>query len=284
MIGVESRMEKVLVNDQVIPRSDARVDIEDRGYQFGDGVYEVIRVYNGKMFTAEEHLDRLFSSAEKIFIAMPYTKAQIKQWVEQLIVDNRIINGSVYMQITRGANQRNHVFPDETVQPVLTAYTREVPRPTQAMRDGVKTIIHDDIRWLRCDIKSLNLLPNLMAKQAAKEQGSYEAILHRDGTVTEGSSSNIFIIKDGVIKTHPATNLILNGITRQQLFTICKEENMICEEAIFTLDELKTADEVFLTSTTSEVMPIVQIDQTLVADGKPGKITKQLQQLLTEKF
>src|SRR5699024_4218314 len=143
----------------------------------GDGVYEVIRVYNGKMFTAEEHLDRLFSSAEKIFIAMPYAKAQIKQWVEQLIVDNRIINGSVYMQITRGANQRNHVFPDETVQPVLTAYTREVPRPTQAMRDGVKTIIHDDIRWLRCDIKSLNLLPNLMAKQAAKEQGSYEAIL-----------------------------------------------------------------------------------------------------------
>lgn len=279
-----SKLEKVVVNDQIMLRSEATIDMEDRGYQFGDGVYEVIRVYDGQLFTCEEHLDRFYSSAEKIQINIPYQKEQIKNWIDILLDENKIVNGSVYMQITRGANQRNHLFPADDVNPVLTAYTRDVERPLALMQTGVKAIIQDDIRWLRCDIKSLNLLPNLLAKQAAKDNGGYEAILHRDGIVTEGSSSNIFIVKNGILKTHPATNLILNGITRQQLFLICVNEGIQYEEISFTLEELLQADEVFLTSTTSEVMPIIQIDDKKIGNGKPGKWTVKLQELFANIF
>lgn len=206
-------MKKVLVDGQLIDREEASVDIEDRGYQFGDGIYEVIRVYNGQIFTADEHLNRLYSSAEKIQLHIPFQKEELMNLINLLVSENEVEDGSVYMQVTRGAARRNHVFPGEEIQPVLTAYTNEVPRPDLALEDGVHAITAEDIRWLRCDIKSLNLLPNLLAKQEALEKGCQEAILHRDGVVTEGSSSNVFIVKDGVIQTHPATNLILNGIT-----------------------------------------------------------------------
>ena len=243
-------MGKIIFNDQIINKSDARIDIEDRGYQFGDGVYEVIRIYNGKPFTAEEHLDRLYDSAEKIKIVMPFEKADLFSLLNQLIEENGVQNGSVYMQITRGASPRNHVFPGKDVKPVLTAYTNVVERPESALDHGVKAIIADDIRWLRCDIKSLNLLPNLLAKQQATEQGCTEAILHRNGIVTEGSSSNAYIVKDGHIKTHPATNLILNGITRQVIAQLCEKNNIPFSEEAFQLDDLLQADEVFISSTT----------------------------------
>ncbi|HEY4554260.1 MAG TPA: aminotransferase class IV, partial [Bacillaceae bacterium] len=164
-------MNKVFVNDQIIDRADARIDIEDRGYQFGDGVYEVIRVYGGALFTADEHLDRFYSSAEKIKIDVPFSKETLLSQMEEMVKANEIQDGSVYMQITRGASPRNHLFPGKDISPVLTAYAKEVPRPVESMTNGVEAIILDDIRWLRCDIKSLNLLPNLLAKQEAKEKG-----------------------------------------------------------------------------------------------------------------
>lgn len=277
-------MKKVIVNNQIVDRKDAKVDIEDRGYQFGDGVYEVIRVYGRKMFTADEHLDRFFTSAEKIRLNIPYEKSELMNMLNVLIEENKVETGSIYMQITRGAARRNHVFPGGEIESVLTAYTNEVPRPETALEEGVHTVIADDIRWLRCDIKSLNLLPNLLAKQGALEKGCYEAILHRDGIVTEGSSSNAYIVTDGKIRTHPANNLILNGITRQVVIQLCKDNNIPLVEEAFHLEDLRSADEVFITSTTSEVMPVVKIDGKDVGDGFPGPITRKLLSLFLDEI
>ncbi|GIN57664.1 D-alanine aminotransferase [Lederbergia ruris] len=277
-------MGKVLVNDQLIERTEAVIDIEDRGYQFGDGVYEVIRVYDGDAFTAEEHLDRFLQSAEKIKMKMPYDKQQMLDFIDLLIKENHLHDGSIYMQVTRGTTSRNHIFPGNDIKPVLTAYTKEVERPKEKLENGVKAMVADDIRWLRCDIKSLNLLPNVLAKQEAMEQGCYEAILHRDGTVTEGSSSNAYVVKDGKVMTHPATNLILNGITRQVILQLCQANQIPVTEEAFQLEDLRTADEIFISSTTSEVMPVVQLDGQSIGDGKPGPLTKKLQTLFQEKI
>lgn len=272
-------MEYVIVNGGVTDRVSAKVDIEDRGYQFGDGVYEVIRVYNGKMFTGKEHLNRLVESAKKIRMELPYTSEALAGMMEELISKNELQTGIVYMQFTRGTSPRNHVFPGTDVAPTFVAYTRKVARPEESMQKGVRTILDEDIRWLRCDIKSLNLLGNLLSKQKAAEAGCFEAILHRGQTVTEGSHSNISIIKDGVIITHPADNHILNGITRQKVLEVCSNEQISYEERAYSLDELFAADEVFSSGTTVEVMPVVEIEGKPVGNGEPGPMTRSLQEL-----
>ncbi|RSD27778.1 D-amino-acid transaminase [Mesobacillus subterraneus] len=272
-------MEYVIVDGRILERATAKVDIEDRGYQFGDGVYEVIRVYNGKMFTGKEHLNRLVESAEKIRMQLPYSPEQLEEKMEELIAKNELETGTVYMQFTRGTSPRNHVFPGADIAPTFVAYTRKVPRPEESMEKGVRAILDEDIRWLRCDIKSLNLLGNLLSKQKAAEAGCFEAILHRGEKVTEGSHSNISIIKDGVILTHPADNFILNGITRQKVLEICRNEQIPLEERAFTLDELSAADEVFSSGTTVEVMPVVEVDGKPVGNGEPGAVTRKLQAL-----
>jgi D-alanine transaminase len=268
-----------ILNGQLINRKEAKVDIEDRGYQFGDGVYEVIRVYNGKMFTAEEHMERFAKSSASIGITLPFTANQITGMLEELIQKNNLQLGIVYMQVTRGVAPRVHNFPAEDTVPTLAAYTKEMPRPQEGLEKGVKTILTEDIRWLRCDIKSLNLLGNILAKQKAAEQGCYEAIQHRGQDVTEGSSSNIFIVKNGVVSTHPSDNLILKGITKDVILQLCLANDIRVEERTFTLEELAAADEVFLSSTTSEVMPIVEMDGSTIGEGGPGPITRKLQEL-----
>lgn len=275
-------MEYVILNGDLIERSEAKVDIEDRGYQFGDGVYEVIRVYNGKMFTADEHLERLLDSGKKIELNIPYSKDQLKQMLLEMIAKNQLDLGIVYMQFSRGTSPRNHAYPGADVAPVLTAYTRETTRPVESMRNGVKAILIEDIRWLRCDIKSLNLLGNIMAKQKAAQSGCFEAIQHRGDTVTEGSSSNIAIVKDGTLYTHPATNLILNGITRRKINEICRENGIALEESAFTKEDLLAADEVFMSSTSAEITPITEIEGKPVGNGSPGPITNKLQNLFEE--
>ncbi|PAE24613.1 D-amino-acid transaminase [Bacillus sp. 7894-2] len=275
-------MEYVILNGDLIERSEAKVDIEDRGYQFGDGVYEVIRIYNGKMFTADEHLERLLESGRKIELSIPYSKDQLKQMIIEMIERNNLELGIVYMQFSRGTSPRNHAYPGTDVSPVLTAYTRETTRPVESMRNGVKAILIEDIRWLRCDIKSLNLLGNIMAKQKAAQSGCFEAIQHRGDTVTEGSSSNIAIVKDGTLYTHPATNLILNGITRRKINEICRENGIALEESAFTKEDLLAADEVFMSSTSAEVTPIIEIEGKLIGNGSPGPITNKLQNLFEE--
>lgn len=266
-----------LWNDQIVKNEEVLVDKEDRGYQFGDGVYEVVKVYNGELFTATEHIDRFYDSAEKIRITIPYTKDKLHQLLHQLVEENNIDTGHVYFQITRGAGPRNHIFPGDDVKPVLTGNAKENPRPLENFEKGVKATFVEDIRWLRCDIKSLNLLGAVLAKQEAYEKGCYEAILHRDEIVTEGSSSNIYGIKEGVLYTHPANNLILNGITRQVIIKCAAEIGLSVNEQAMTKKQLLAMEEVIVSSTTSEVTPVIEIDGTVIGNGTPGEWTRKLQ-------
>jgi D-alanine transaminase len=277
-------MEFALLNGTIIKRSEAKVDVEDRGYQFGDGVYEVIRTYNGKMFTLAEHLNRFVRSAESIGISLPYTTKQLMDQLEELRTKNNLETGNIYMQVTRGTAPRNHVFPTGNVSPTLTAYTIKGLRPLESLKTGVKAILTEDIRWLRCDIKSLNLLGNLLAKQKASEQGCYEAIQHRGQDVTEGSSSNIFIVKNSTVITHESDNLILKGITKDVILEICVKNNIPVQERTFSLAELDAAEEVFLSSTTAEVMPVIEINGKKIKSGTPGPITQKLQTLFEKEI
>lgn len=271
----------ILVNERFIERDKAAVDIEDRGYQFGDGVYEVIRVYNGICFLMEPHIERMERSAANIDLALPYSIDKISQNLLELVKLNNIHNGSIYVQITRGAAPRAHQFPEQTSS-VLVAYTNTAERPMEKIKNGIHTILTDDIRWLRCDIKSLNLLGNVLAKQKAKQQGCDEAILHRGDTVSEGSSSNVYIIKNKIIYTHPVNNLILNGITRMEVLRLAKENDFEVKEEEFTVAQLLDADEAFITSTTMEITPVVKINETAIGDGAPGVVTKKLQKAFEE--
>ncbi|MGM0752703.1 MAG: D-amino-acid transaminase [Bacillota bacterium] len=276
-------MNSVFINGEVVDRANAKIDIEDRGYQFGDGIYEVIRVYGGNTFTMKEHMVRLYQSAEKMKLEIPYPEEELTAHLLKLIDSNQVKDGIVYLQVTRGVSARQHHFPSGDVIGSVVAYTKDFPVPSQQMELGVTAKLLEDIRWLRCDIKSLNLLGNLLAKEEAASEGHFEAILHRGDTVTEGSSSNAFMVKDGVIYTHPATNLILNGITRRVIEGLCRENTISFQEEAFLVRELLEADEVFIASTTSEVMPVIKIDEQTIGDGKPGPVTKRLQALFSER-
>ncbi len=270
-------MNWILHNEDFIREEELNISKEDRGYQFGDGIYEVIRVYEGNLFTAEEHIDRFYESAEKIKIVIPYTKDVFHKMLYDLVEMNEINNGQIYVQVTRGQAIRQHHFPDST-SPVIVAYTKTVERPLELMGNGVKGTFIEDVRWLRCDIKSLNLLGNVMAKQEAHEKGCYEAILHRGEVVTEGSSSNMYGVKNGIIYTHPASNLILNGITRRVIIKLSHELGVEVKEMTFTKSQALEMDEFFMSSTTAEIIPIVEIDGEQIGQGVPGELTKNLQQ------
>ncbi|QHW36935.1 D-amino-acid transaminase [Staphylococcus ursi] len=271
-------MTKVLINESFVEESEAKVAFNDRGYNFGDGIYEYVRIYDNKLFTAKEHFERLLRSANEIGLELNYTVESLTELVRELAQVNDVINGGVYMQVTRGAAPRDHAFPTPSVEPVLTAFVKSYDRPFKALEEGVSVVTTDDIRWLRCDIKSLNLLGNVLAKEYATKYNATEAVQHRDGTVTEGASSNVYAIKDGVVYTHPANNLILNGITRQVIKWICDDEQITFKDEAFSLAFLKDADEVIISSTSAEVMPVVKIDGELVKDGKVGPITRRLQE------
>lgn len=270
-------MSYTLWNDKIVKDDEVIINKEDRGYQFGDGVYEVVKVYNGEMFTVDEHVDRFYVSAEKIGLTIPYTKDKLHKLLHEVVEVNNLGTGHVYFQITRGTAPRVHNFPVGNIQPVLTAYTKENERPIENFEKGVKATFVEDIRWLRCDIKSLNLLGAVLAKQEAVEKEAYEAILHRGEVITEGSSTNVFGIKDGVLYTHPANNLILKGITRTVVIECANEIGLPVKEESFTKTEALAMDELFVTSTTSEVTPVIRIDDTDIKDGKVGEWTRKLQ-------
>ncbi len=270
-------MSWILWNNQLVKDEGIVISKEDRGYQFGDGIYEVIRVYDGSMFTAKEHIDRLYESADKIKLVIPHTKDAFHKFMYDLIEANELNTGYVYVQITRGASTRQHHFPAMSIEPIITAYTNIMERPTTQMAKGVAVKTVEDIRWLRCDIKSLNLLGNVLAKQEAQEAGCFEALLHRGDVITEGSSSNMYGIKNGVMYTHPSTNLILNGITRRVILSCCEDIGLPVVESAMSLEQVFDNDEFFLTSTTSEVMPITMINKKQIGTGLPGEWTKKLQ-------
>lgn len=265
-------MDYILFNDAVIER-DNLVNIEDRAYQFGDGIYEVVGVYNKELFLMDEHLERLLRSANEINIKLPFTKQEIKKKLLKLVAINGVVEGMVYLQVSRGVAPRSHELPNPETTPVVIAYTKPLGDLSKLQNEGSTAILTEDIRWLRCDIKSLNLLPNVLAKQKAVENNSIEAIFHRDNIVTEASSSNVFMVKSGELFTHPANNYILNGITRQKVIQICRDVNVKVREESFTAETLLQGDEVFITATKLDVVPITKIDDKEIGKGLPGSIT-----------
>jgi D-alanine transaminase len=269
------------INGKFVSLEDLVIPIDERGHQFGDGVYEVIRVYSGKPFMLEEHIDRLMISCQAIRLPLTHNKDDFKELIVMAIEKSQLKECNVYLQITRGISTRQHLFPDVPVSISMTV--RPASPISQEVREkGQTAIFHEDERWANCYIKSLNLLPNILAKQTAYEAGCFEAILVRDGFVTEGTSSNVFMVKDGKIYSTPLSKHILHGITRMAVKKCAERLNLEFIEKHFTPEELVVADEVFITSTTSEVMPIVKVNDQPIRDGKPGEITKRLHQQYLE--
>ncbi|GBD36178.1 D-alanine aminotransferase [bacterium HR36] len=262
-----------------MPLVEVRVPALDRGFLFGDSVYEVIRVYRGRPFLFEEHLARLRRSLEAI--RLPYTDLEgLRQRVLQVIGEYQFREAIIYIQITRGADYtRHHVFP-QRIEPLEFFYVEEFHDDLEPMRQqGVRVITHPDLRWKRCDIKSTNLLPNVLAAQAAREAGAYEALLYLpDGTLLEGSRTSCFGVLAGKLLTAPTTPSILPGITRALVLRLAREQGIAVEERVLRLADLPQVAELFLTGTTSEILPIVQVDGQIIGEGKPGPITRRLQE------
>ncbi len=257
------------VNGSYVSRNHAAVSIEDRGYQFADGVYEVIWVKDSVLIDAAPHFTRLHRSLKELHIKAPTTDAALKTIIAELLRRNHAHNGDymLYVQITRGVARRNHVFP-QNVRPALVMTLTAITPPTESdVKKGVKVISQPDIRWARRDIKSISLLPNILARQAAYEVGAREAVLMDGANVTEGSTANIFIIKNDVLITHPAGSHILNGVTRMAVLALAKKLKLRIEERPFPLKQALAADEVFMTSTTAGVLPISHIDNTKKSVG-----------------
>jgi D-alanine transaminase len=264
------------VNGQFMPLDDATVSIEDRGFQFGDGVYEVIRTYRGRPFELEAHLARLDRSAQALELSCSYSRSQWTQYIREGLSRAAYPEAKIYLQLTRGKAPRDHVFPSNTV--VSTIMTiREFHALSQSVQDaGVSAVVIDDVRWGRCDIKSINLLPNVLARQQAKQAGVFEAILVKEGLVTEGSVSNIMAIQKGTLITAPESPLILSGITRMVVLELARKEGIPIDERPVRLADLPYVDELFLTGTTVEVLGVVTVDGKIIGAGKPGPITQRL--------
>lgn len=264
------------LNGIFIQPDEPALPIDERGHQFGDGIYEVMRIYNGKPFMLDEHLERLYRSASAIRLKLQHDREAFKQIVTELVQRSGLADLDVYVQVTRGIAARNHLFPDCPVSIAMTAKPfREIP--AEARSEGASAMLHPDERWENCYIKSLNLLPNILAKQAAFEKGCLEAILVRNGRVTEGTSSNVYIVKQSTLYTTPLSNHILSGITRIAVKKLAEELGIPFEETYFTPEELLQADEVLITSTTLEIMPIVRFEgDCQIGNGQPGPVTKAL--------
>lgn len=274
-------MNIALINGEIVDINQPVITLQDRGYNFGDGVYEVTPFYNKKCFTLVPHLERLFASMKSLHIPAVYTMEELIEFHEKLIEASGLEQGYIYLQITRGEAPRAHPFPEQVV-PCLTMHVHEINESviTLHQEQGVKCISHPDLRWLRCDIKSLNLLGAVLAKQKAKEAGAYEAILYRENDViTEGSSSNFMVVKDGILWTHPANNLVLNGITRRVILEkICPQLKLSFVEKAFNLDFIKTVDEAFVTASTIGATPVLRVDKVQIGDGEVGPVTKNIQE------
>ncbi len=268
------------VNGQYVPHRSAAVHIEDRGYQFADGVYEVCEIYQGKIVDLTRHLDRLERSLRELQIAMPVPRNALVVIMRETIRRNRVGDGLIYLQVTRGVARRDHVFPPPSTRPALVVTARHVRRASNeaVAEKGVSVISMPDNRWERVDIKSVSLLPNAIAKQKAKEAGSSEAwFVDDEGFVTEGASTTAWIVTtDGTLVTRPDGTGILPGITRKTAIDVARDQGLNIEERKFTIEEAQKAREAFITAASTLVMPVVNIDGKPVANGSPGSIATGL--------
>lgn len=272
----------VYVNGEYVPEDQAKISIFDRGFLFADGVYEVTAVINGRLVDYGPHMERLDRSLGELRMGWPCSKDELRAMHLEMIRRNGLNEGIIYMQVTRGAADRDFKFPKEA-RPTLVAFTQAmnlVDNPNA--KTGVKAISIPDIRWARRDIKTVMLLASVLGKQAAYEQGANEGWMVEDGFVTEGTSSNAYIVKDGKVITRGLSNDILAGCTRRSLFRLAKEHGIEIEERRFTMDEAYAADEAFLTSASQFVMPIIEIDGKRIGGGQPGPVVRKLRELFLE--
>ena len=271
------------VNGRYLPHGEAGVHIEDRALQFADGIYEVVGLFGGRIFDQEEHLDRLERSVREIGMAMPMGRDALKLVIREIARRNHVRDGLVYMQVTRGAHRRDHPVPDKSGRPslIVTAKSLDPAGLAQRQRDGIKVVTLPDERWARCDIKSTALLPNILAKTAARKAGAYEAwLVDDDGFVTEGASTSAWIVdKDGQIVTRDLSNAILPGVTRKVILEAARDAQLTIVERKFRPEDAAQAREAFLTAASAGAMPIVTIDGKSVGDGKPGPVTRRIQEL-----
>lgn len=277
--------ELININGRVQDLESGRISPEDRGFQFADGIYEFIRVYEGIPFGLEEHLERLERSAAGILLPPPGTRRARAQLLLDLIEQSGIREAGIYGQLTRGASRRSHVFPDtESVPPTELWYIRAARQPAPEMYEhGVGVILHPDERWAHCNLKTIALLPNCLAKERARRAGCLEAIFHTpDGFIHEGAAANVWCLRDGVLCTPPLSSRVLPGITRLMLLRACAEAGIACCEDPIRKADFLAADEAFVTSTTMELMPVTRVDGAPLGDGHVGAHTRRLSRLFRE--
>ncbi len=270
-------------NGEVVPQEQAKVNPLDRGFLLGDGIYEVVRIYQGMAFELEAHQERFDRSAQRIGLLQEYPRLKVVLDALMAQQSDQLMDGMLYLQTSRGVAPRKHFFPNPPVAPSTFGFLSPLPRPDLMNRAMARSTSVDDRRWLDCDIKSISLLGAVMAAQKAQETGSVEAILHRDGRVTEGSHTNVFAVIDGVLRTHPPDHWILNGITRQVVVQLARSRGMSVLEDAVTLEELRKADELFLTGTTVEILPVSHLDGLKVGGQAPGELTCQLMKAFNER-
>jgi D-alanine transaminase len=269
------------LNGRFSPLEEIAISPDDRGFLFGDGIYEVIRAYHGVPAFWEEHCTRLVRSAKEIQLPFRIEPQEFHRLLQTGLQQSGYAEGKIYIQLTRGVAPREHGFPVNTEPTVFLSFREMSALPIDMTRQGVKVITVPDIRWDRCDIKSLNLLPNVLARQQAQEAQVFEAIFVRDGLVIEGATSNIFIVKDGQLRTPERNHFVLSGVTQQQVINLAQDQGQDVQFDRITLNALSEADEVFLVGTTIEVVPVVNMDGKIIHNGNPGPVTCSLQQRFT---
>jgi D-alanine transaminase len=271
--------EIVYLNGEFMPLENARIPVLDRGFIFGDGVYEVIPVYSGNPFRLPEHLARFERSHQAIRIPNPLNDADWTRLINDLIARNAGEDQSVYLQVTRGVARRDHAFPADT-KPTVFGMSSPLSTPApEVVENGVAAITTVDFRWLKCDVKSTSLLGNCLLRQAAADAGAVEVVMFRDGFLTEGSSSNVFVVKAGVILAPPKNNLVLPGITYDVVIELAQAHGLPLEVRPITESEVRAADEIWVTSSTKEVLAVTTLDGKAVGNGKPGALFRRMHQL-----
>ncbi|HEX7938069.1 MAG TPA: D-amino-acid transaminase [Gemmatimonadaceae bacterium] len=269
----------VYMNGAFVDAADAKVSVLDRGFIFGDGVYEVWRVVDGKLFEHARHDRRLKRGLKTLEIAHPDKDVEgLRDVAARLLKDNGMLTGegTFYVEITRGAAPRTHAYPPAGTKPTVFAMVSKFEVPHAVREAGAKAITDNDVRWLRCDVKTVQLLPNVMSKQKAAAAGAMEAIYVRDGIVTEGTHTSVLGVVDGTLVTHPLGPLILPSVTRELVLEIAREQGVPVRERPFTKDEMFELDELFVSGTTTDVTPVVEVDGKRIGSGKPGPVSKQL--------
>jgi D-alanine transaminase len=271
-------MSTVYLNGEFIPSTEARVSVDDRGFLFADGIYEVSPAYGGRFFRLDKHMERMKRGLAELRIA--FDPASLPAVHERLIGDNELDDREVayvYVQITRGVAPRGHAFPNPPVMPTVYAFAREFKRAPRALwEDGFAAVTVPDRRWARVDVKTIGLLPNVLAQQAAVEAGVADALLVKDGIAIEGAHSNFFAVIGGTLVTHPTSNVILPGITRAFVLELARDLEVPVEERPIQIEELWVADEAFFTGTTTEIRPTVKVDGRVIGKGRPGAVTRLL--------